>query len=203
MGMLEDALREYAAFEDRINDPATPSADTGLLYIKNGKVHSIDDAGTVTEYGSGGGGGGGAILQVVTAVSTVDDATTATTMQNSSLAATITPQAADSTLLIRVDGEVTIRATGSTTNRRGWVGIYNETDAVNVAEQIRGRQLTANSSADAYSQLGVGLQGRYTVDDLTARTFRLRYAALAASVEVTLSGVRVGGILITIMEVAA
>jgi len=59
MGLLEDALRAYAKYEDRTTDPDTPPSGQALLYVKNGVVHSIDDAGAVTEYGSGGGGGGG------------------------------------------------------------------------------------------------------------------------------------------------
>lgn len=54
--MIEDAVRAYAAFEDRTTDPSTPSAGEGLVYFKDGALHSIDDAGTVVEYGAGGGG---------------------------------------------------------------------------------------------------------------------------------------------------
>lgn len=72
MGMLEDALRAYAKFEDRTTDPATPAAGEGLVYFKDGKLHSKDDAGTVVEYGAGGGGGGGdlALLDTVTLATT-------------------------------------------------------------------------------------------------------------------------------------
>jgi hypothetical protein len=59
MGMLEDALREYGKYEDRTTNPSTPAAGTGLIFFKDGIIHSIDDAGTVVEYGSGGGGGSG------------------------------------------------------------------------------------------------------------------------------------------------
>jgi hypothetical protein len=58
MGMIEDALREYASYEDRSTDPSTPASGSGLIYFKNGKIHSRDDAGTVVEYGPAVGGGG-------------------------------------------------------------------------------------------------------------------------------------------------
>lgn len=61
MGLLEAAQNPYLTFEDRSTDPATPTAGSGLLYVKDGVVHSIDDAGTVVEYGSGGGGGGSSL----------------------------------------------------------------------------------------------------------------------------------------------
>lgn len=54
MGLLEDALRAYALFEDRTTDPSTPAANRGLIYFKDGVIHSIDDAGTVRSYGSAG-----------------------------------------------------------------------------------------------------------------------------------------------------
>jgi hypothetical protein len=46
MGLLEDALRAYARFEDRADDPGTPPAGQGLVYFKDGKLHTIDDGGT-------------------------------------------------------------------------------------------------------------------------------------------------------------
>jgi hypothetical protein len=55
MGMLEDALRVYSKYEDRTTNPSTPAAGAGLIYFKDGKIHSIDDAGTVVEYGASGG----------------------------------------------------------------------------------------------------------------------------------------------------
>ena len=55
MGMLEDALREYAAFDDRTGDPSTPATDVALVYVKDGVLHTVDDQGTVVEYGGGGG----------------------------------------------------------------------------------------------------------------------------------------------------
>jgi hypothetical protein len=65
---LSDALREFATFQDRTDDPATPASGSTLLYVKDGKIHSIDDQGAVTEYGPGGGAGNG--IQVVQAVKT-------------------------------------------------------------------------------------------------------------------------------------
>lgn len=61
MGLLEDAIRAYAKFEDRADDPVTPAAGSGLIYFKDGALYGIDAAGVVTAYGSGGGGGGSTI----------------------------------------------------------------------------------------------------------------------------------------------
>jgi len=58
MGMLEDAIRAYATYEDRTTDPATPGSGETLVYVKDGKLHTVDDGGTVVEYGAGGGDGG-------------------------------------------------------------------------------------------------------------------------------------------------
>ena len=58
MGLLEDALRAYAKYEDRTTNPATPTSGSALVFVKDGKLHTVDDAGTVVEYGTGGGGGG-------------------------------------------------------------------------------------------------------------------------------------------------
>lgn len=58
MGMVEDAIREYSTFEDRSTDPSTPASGTGLVYFKDGVLHSIDDAGAVTEYGAAAAPGG-------------------------------------------------------------------------------------------------------------------------------------------------
>ena len=66
MGLLEDAIRAYATYEDRATDPATPGSGQTLVYVKDGKLHTVDDAGAVTEYGTGapGGGGGGALTLI-------------------------------------------------------------------------------------------------------------------------------------------
>lgn len=58
MGMLEDAIRAYAKFEDRESDPSTPSSGHALVYVKDGAIHSINDQGEVTAYGAGNGNGG-------------------------------------------------------------------------------------------------------------------------------------------------
>jgi hypothetical protein len=68
--MIEDAIRTYEQFEDRSTDPSTPASGHGLIYFKDGKIHSIDDAGAVTEYGAGGGGGG--VLGYESAAGTTD-----------------------------------------------------------------------------------------------------------------------------------
>jgi len=73
--MLEDALRVYAKFEDRTTDPATPAAGEGLVYVKDGKLHTKDDAGTVVEYGTGGGGGGDGALTLLDTVTLGSDGT--------------------------------------------------------------------------------------------------------------------------------
>ncbi|MFN2344791.1 MAG: hypothetical protein ABR616_03640 [Dermatophilaceae bacterium] len=47
--MLEDARRAYAKFLNRTDDPETPATDEVLTYVKGGKLHHIDDQGTVTD----------------------------------------------------------------------------------------------------------------------------------------------------------
>ena len=69
MGMLEDALREYAAFDDRTGDPATPATDVALVYVKDGVLHTIDDQGAVTAYGEGGGAGNPTTVDINTETS--------------------------------------------------------------------------------------------------------------------------------------
>lgn len=203
MGMLEDALREYAAYEARTTDPSTPAAGRALVYFKDGALHTIDSAGTVTTYGSGAGGGGGAVLQVQTAVLNVNSATTSTSLVSSGLSVTITPTAADSTILLRVDGEYFMQANATQTSRRGTVAIRNVTDAVVVSEQDRGRVLVATSSVAAASVFPIALHGLYTVDSTSAREFRFEHAVQDAAVTGTILATRTGGVLMTAMELAA
>jgi hypothetical protein len=79
---LSDALRAYATFEDRTTDPATPTAGTGLVYFKDGKLHQRDSAGVVTdltESGGGGGGGGGVPFKRTVITGTGNKTTSSTT----------------------------------------------------------------------------------------------------------------------------
>lgn len=88
MGLLDDALRAYAKFEDRTTDPATPAAGEGLVYFKDGAIHSIDDAGTVVTYGADTGGGGSGDLTLIdeevlgASAATVDFSTIAATYRH-------------------------------------------------------------------------------------------------------------------------
>lgn len=150
--------------------------------------------------------GAGAILQVVTAVSTANNTTTSTTYQASSLSASITPQAADSKLVITVDGEFNAYSVnvGSTTARLGWVAIQNTTNAVQVVENVRGHSLVAaNQAAAATAFTPIALRGIYTVNSTAARTFQLQFkSGEATNVEAAIRGDRNGGAIMTIMEIA-
>jgi hypothetical protein len=59
MGLLEDAIRQYATFADRTTDPAAPSAGERLVYVKDGSLWHRGPTGSPVEVGGGGGGGGG------------------------------------------------------------------------------------------------------------------------------------------------
>lgn len=122
-------------------------------------------------------GGASSILQVVTAtLAGTDVSTTSTTFQDSGLAATITPVAGDSLLIVTVMGECRAhRAAGTITNRFMWVAIRNDTDGVMLTEQVRGRNLSAASAGQAEGFWPIALQAFYTVDDTDPRTFKLQY----------------------------
>lgn len=197
-----------AAANEGYNYHAT---DTGITYRSNGS--SWDEVGITTAAHAEidhtglpgvGAGGGGAILQVVTAVSTTHDFTTLAALQDSSLSAAITPTAADSILLIEVDGSCQAhRAAGTLAERLMSVAIRNVTDGVTVAEQIRGRNLDATSSASAPVVTPIALKGRYSVNSTAARTFRLQYRSnTATNVQAAIRGDE-GSVLMTITEVAA
>lgn len=150
-----------------------------------------------------GGGAGGAILQVVTAVSTTTDTTTSTTLVDSSLSAVITPLAADSKLIITVDGECRAeRAALTPVARYLHVAIYNSTNSVLVVEQFRGRNLDAANAAAAISIMPIALRGIYTVNSLAARTFKLQFKTVT-DLTCSIRGEQPGGVLMTIMEIAA
>jgi hypothetical protein len=146
----------------------------------------------------------GTIVQVKTATSTADDSTTAATMQDSSLSLTFTPLFADSILHVIVDGEgKTVRVTGTILERYSSYDIYNATDAVVLKVAVFGATLVATSAVAAVQLYPIAMRGLYTVDSLTARTFRLRHAAgVVTNLQSTIEGAtRVGGITMTIMEV--
>jgi hypothetical protein len=61
MGLLEDAIRQYARFEDRTTDPAAPPAGQRLVYVKGGSLWHRGPSGSPVEVGAGGGGGSGGV----------------------------------------------------------------------------------------------------------------------------------------------
>lgn len=149
--------------------------------------------------------GGGKVLQVVTAVSTATDSTSLDTLQNSSLSLAITPVAATSTLLIEVDGTCLAgRAAGTHADRIMWVAIRNSTNSVTLVEQERGQTLSATSASTLPIYMPIGLKAKYTVDSTAARTFVLQYRAnLATNGLGSIRGEMTGGVMMTIMEIAA
>ena len=167
-------------------------------------VLAPDGAGGIEARAETGGSGSGALRQVVFAVSTASDTTTADTLQDSSLSATITPTAADSILLVSVDGSCTAsRVSGTISGRLMDVALYNSTDAVLMAQQLRGLGLTGTSSASAGVHQGIALRATYTVDSTAARTFKLQFRSQTATdVQAEIRGADTGGVLMTIMEIA-
>jgi uncharacterized protein YndB with AHSA1/START domain len=188
--------------------PAASAVGSGALYsCTDHDIIYQSDGSSWTTWATVGGPGApaaGSVLQVVTATSTADDTTTAATLQASSLSATITPQEGDSKLLIRVDGEcAATRAAGTIAERYMWVAIQNTTNAVTVVEQVRGHNLVATSAVGAGPFHPIALQGLYTVNSTTARTFQLQFrAGVVTNVLASINGSRTGGILMTIFEIA-
>ncbi len=149
-------------------------------------------------------GGSGTIVQVVTAVSTTKDDTTSATFVDSSLSLAITPTFSTSILIIEVSGLCTARrVAGTILERMSIVAIRNVTDAVIVTQSNRGQFLVATNAAEGAQYCAIALRGRYTVNSLTARTFRLQHAAgVVTNVESSIRGDVTGGVLMTITEIA-
>jgi hypothetical protein len=166
---------------------------------------TVGDVLTVSASGVTGWSNATSVVQVVTATLASYNTTTAATPQNTDLTASITPQFADSVLLIDVMGEGSAqRVAGSPSVRWGQYEIYDETSAQVVAKQLRGTNLVAGSSVTAPINFAIALRGRRAPGNVTPRTFRLRFeSGEATNVEITALGtaVRTGGIVMTIMEV--
>lgn len=164
-----------------------------------GEVPTLQSDGTL-DFGPG-----IAVVQIVTGVLTTYTTTTAATPQNSGLEVTITPKYADSVLLVKVDGELSVqRVAGTPSERRGWVEIFDATSAVVLARQLRGRTLVSGTGTIAPSAAAIALEAKTAPGNTTARTFRLRIESTAAvDVEVAALGtaVRTGGVIMTVMEV--
>lgn len=187
---------------DDLNGDLTPAAHAASH--QNGGSDEIDVTGLT---GAGGGGGGsGTILQVQTAILNSDVNTTAATLQDSGLSLVFTPLVGTSKLLISVHGECRAeRVAGTIAERYMWVAVRNDTDAVVVVQQARGRTLIGTSALQAEGFWPIALQCVYTVNSTTARTFKLQYMA---GVVTNVRGYILGAtprnqVLMTIMEIAA
>lgn len=133
----------------------------------------------------------GRVVQEVVATSTTEDSTTAETMQDSSLSESITPLFADS--VIEVTAVIpfcrALAVAGTPTNRIMVTEIHNATDGVSSPAYRIGRRLTGASAAAAESDASITMVWRYTVNSLTARTFRVRFRTLdATNVQAVLLG---------------
>ena len=92
---------------------------------------------------------------------------------------------------------------GTIAGRLIHVAIYNSTDAVLVAEQIRGRNLIATSASSAAVVEPIALYGEYTVNSTAARTFVFQFMTVTATdVQATITGTETGGVRMRIMEIA-
>lgn len=144
------------------------------------------------------------VVQTVTATSSVTDTTTATTHQNTSLAASITPEHPDSILIVRTSAYINaLRVSGTIIARKANWQLFNETDGVSLdgAKDVPiGRDLDAASSNPATSHGVLALEGRYTVNSTATRTIRVRFKVDVTDIEARLRGAD-STALITIMEV--
>lgn len=197
----DGAAAHIADASDAHDASAISLADAG------GNTSETDVEGAIDELYGLVGAGTGSVLQVVVGTLTgTDVSTTAATFQDSGLSATITPVSATSLLLITVHGECRAeRVAGTISPRYGWVAIRNDTDAVMVVEQVRGRNLISGVTSQAEGFWPIALQGAYTVNSTTARTFKLQYKASEAtnSKMYILTASPRNQAIMTIMEVAA
>lgn len=133
------------------------------------------------------------IVQTVFATSVAHDSTTLNTFQATSLSGSITPQYADSIIMVTccVLTRVT-RVAGTTLERSGSQRIRNTTDGVDIegAENVEvGRLLIGASDQAALSRVGGMLGGRYVVDSVAERTFELQHKVFTATnTEISLAG---------------